>query len=231
MKSHEFTQKFFDAVRVRLNHGDNATQAQLDSICEELKEIREKLRPKEKDEAFHLVNNKGIDTSLVAPRWLCHFLGLRHRSVHILLKWKSPRLGSVFVLQVRNWGKSDSPGHLDISVGGHVTIDEKNNAIITAYKEMNEELGISKEDLIDRELVFCKGYEYFNKRDDENFYNNEWREIYVGEFTTSGFDKIRFNDKEVVGIYLCPEYEAKKLLSQKLIPIASALEKSLPFCL
>ncbi len=223
--------KKLDSIRKQLNHGDSVTQDQLDRLLAEIKDRKELLRKNEKDESFTLVNNKGEFLDLSAPRWFCHLVGLRHKSVHVLLQWQSPGLGKVFVLQVRSWTKSDSPGHLDISVGGHVIGRGPVITLVSAYREMEEELGITKADLRNGELDYKKGYESHEERPKDNFYNTEWRDVYVGEITTASLDKIRFNDNEVVGLYLCPESQAQHLLEQKLLPIASALKYSLPYCI
>jgi hypothetical protein len=101
----------------------------------------------------------------------------------------------------------------------------------STYREMEEELGITRANLKGGELLYQKGYESYDENEENNFYNSEWRDVYVGEITTRGFDHIRFNDQEVVGLYLCPEPEARNLLKQNVIPLASALKCSLPLCL
>ncbi|MBD3289732.1 hypothetical protein GF337_13075 [candidate division KSB1 bacterium] len=219
------------ALRLNLHYGDDATQEQLDRIQEELEGDRKMLRPKEKEEMFTIVDANGVLTDMKAPRWMCHLLNLRHKVSHILLKWQSPGLGEVFVLQVRSWDKVDYPGHLDISVGGHVNNASNDDSLQTAYIEMEEELGIGQSDLIGNKLEFKKGYVNYDKREDENYYNAEWRDVYVGEIGTGAFEKIHFKDDEVVGIYLCPQSEAYNLLKQKIIPFGNALERSLPLCL
>lgn len=219
------------ALRLNLHYGDEATQEQLNRILDELKADRGRLRPKEKNEMFTIVDSEGNLTDMKAPRWLCHLLNLRHKVAHILLKWQSPGLGEVFILQVRNWDKADYPGHLDISVGGHVNNASNDDSLHAAYKEMEEELGVQQQDLVDQKLHFIKGYVNYNKREDANFYNAEWRDVYIGEISNQGLQKIHFKDNEVVGIYLCPEREVHNLLKQKFFPIANALECSLPFCL
>lgn len=214
-------------LRDTLKKGENTSQIELDELC---KIWENRIKPSEKDkELFVLVDSKGnfIQPKLTAPRWLCHLLALRHRCVHILLQWENPTLGDVFMIQVRSWDKTDSPGHLDISIGGHVVGEASSHE--TAYKEMEEEFGITKADLRNGELNHSSGYESYNERFEDNFYNAEWRDVYLGEIAT--LDKIHFRDKEVVGLYLCPKSEAKNLLLQKHIPIASALELSLPRCL
>jgi isopentenyldiphosphate isomerase len=168
MEAMEFSNRHLEKLnthREHLNHGDNTTQENLDKLCREFEKYREILRPNEKDESFTLVDREGKFRQLSAPRWLCHLLNLRHRSVHVLLRWWSPSLGNVFVFQVRSWTKSDSPGHLDISVGGHVVGVDIFSSIGSAYREMEEELGITKADLKAGELTFLEGYESTDTRE------------------------------------------------------------------
>ena len=113
-----------EGLRVELQKGDNTNQARLNSICEDLIQLRELLRPLESMEIIQIVNSDGSPKDLLAPRWLCHLLGLRHKCSHVIVSWKSPSLGKVFILQVRNWTKPNSPGHIDISVGGHVKVED-----------------------------------------------------------------------------------------------------------
>ncbi len=223
--------KELSELRSQLAKGDNTTQAQLDEVCKNWEKRKKLLIPGEKEESFTLVDSQGREMQLTSPRWLCHLLGLRHRCAHVLLQWQSPGLGRVFILQVRSWTKSDSAGHLDISVGGHVQGNAPSASEETANREMEEELGLTRADLKGGKLISLGGYESYDECAQDNFYNAEWRDVYVGEITTTGLDKIHFKDNEVVGLYFCPESEASNLLKQKLIPIASALELSLPRCL
>jgi isopentenyldiphosphate isomerase len=231
MKAGRPGQKYTDELRelrARLRHGDNTTQSELDQLCDELATYKPHTASAE--EIFRLVDSQGNFAEPRAPRWLCHLLGLRHKSVHVLLQWQSPSMGNVFVFQVRSWQKSDSPGHLDISVGGHVTADTVSPlGIDSAYREMKEELGLDRNDLMDKELLFRAGYESYDRNESQGFYNAEWRDVYVG--VLENLNKFGFSDGEVVGLYLCPESEAENLLSQTFIPLASALRLSLPLCL
>ena len=212
------------ALRRQLSGGAGARQEQLDEICGRWEKHREVLRPGEKDEILDLVDALGRTVDLTAPRWLCHVLGLRHRSVHVLLCWYSPALGRVFVLQVRSWSKEMMAGQLDISVGGHVTAGA--SVTETAYAEMDEELGLGRQHLQGGELTYCKGYE--SKTEADDYCDLEWCEVYSGELATQGLERIHFKDGEVVGLYLCPQEEARNLLEQKIMPIASGLAHSLP---
>jgi 8-oxo-dGTP pyrophosphatase MutT (NUDIX family) len=229
------------STRTRLHHGDSATQKDLDKIATEWHGLKEILRPNEKDELLEIADAHGQPTGLIAQRWLCHVLGLRHRCVHIALRWTAPGLGKVFVLQVRNWNRLDSPGHLDISVGGHVKYsagdihkDERHWIGKTAYDEMEEEIGIKKTDLRPDALIYCGGYESVERRDRDHFLNVEWREVFIADMDAMAFTGINFQDEEVVGLYLCPEAEMKNLLDKsknRHLKIASALRESLRRCL
>lgn len=221
-------------VRSRLRNGDSATQEELNSLCETWEKHRELLRPGEKAELFDLVNDQGAPTGLYTQRWLCHLLALRHRCTHVLLRWTGSALGNLFVLQVRAWDKADSPGHIDISVGGHVTRGTATDLARSAEIEMNEELGIGVRDLKDARLLPCGGYNSYDENPPNNFFNCEWREIYVADLLTDTFTSINFTDKEVTGLMLCPESEAFNLLDgkkNKHIAVASALHGSLDRCI
>ena len=231
-KADKVRDKVYSVVSGVKGGGDKATQKDLDKICKKWDPHKEILRPGEKNELFRLFSDIGKPYELVAPRWLCHFFKLRHKCVHVLLRWTEPMLGNVFVLQIRSWDKADSPGYVDISVGGHTPesdCDDENNA----YREMKEEIGLVKKDL-SHELLSCGGYVFDEEREDDNFYNSEWRKVYVADINTEALKKIRFKDNEVVGLYLCPEMEIKNLIDckkNKSIPIASALRGSLTKCI
>jgi hypothetical protein len=217
------------AVRLELQHGDNATQAQLVALTDKWRDRREFLRPGEKDETFQIVDGEGNPRELSAPRWLCHLLGLRHLSVHVLLRWTAGALGTVMILQVRSWNKSDSPGHLDISASGH----RVGNVVseVAACGETEEELGITKSDLVGGRLHH--NMSYHNEPDEspaKHFYNVEWRNVYVGDLLPDHLDRVNFSDGEVVGLYLCPEIEAHNLLRTGHLPLASALRQYLQRC-
>ena len=159
---------------------------------------------------------------LFVPRWLCHLLGLRHRCAQVLVHWASPAMGGVYVLQLRNWDKLDSPGTLDISVGGHVKGQATPEQ--TAYDEMLEELGIHRADLDGGALRYCGGYDSYAEQGND-FRNAEWRDVFAADIRS--LDMLRFADGEVAGAYLCPADGADRLLAQSRVPLASSLAPSL----
>jgi len=216
-------------LRSSLAHGMGVTQAQLDDVIKALAAERVSLRPEDKDELLPLYDNVGNPLGTMAPRWLCHVLDLRHCCAHVLLVWRSPKTGEALILQIRNWNKDDSPGCLDISAGGHMTAADP-SAGAAALKELSQETGLSSDDLESLPKP-VGGYAFEEARPGENFFNSEWRDVYVATVQQDRFGSIRFPDEEVAGIVLLPSKDAGKLLAQAIVPMASALKKSLPLCL
>ncbi len=219
-------------LRGSLAHGISATQSQLDAVTRELRPQKALLRPNDKDELLPLFDKDGNALGTSAPRWLCHVLALRHRCAHVLLIWRSRAMGDALLLQIRSWDKDDSPGRLDISVGGHMTIAEQPMREDTAFAEMLEETRLTINDLEGKKLQPVGGYSFDEApRPAECFFNSEWRDVYTGYVNDKGFNRIGFPDGEVAGVVLFPLKEAGRLLTQDTIPMASALTQSLPLYL
>ncbi|MCA9216114.1 MAG: NUDIX domain-containing protein [Planctomycetales bacterium] len=210
-------------LRAKLAHGENTSQQELDAIVAEWKPRKKTLREHDSDEPLGLVDESGRALDLTAERWLCHLLGLRHRCVQVVLTWNNPKLGRVLLLQVRSWSKLDSPGHLDVSVGGHVSRTSAVDSLATAHREMFEELGLKPDDLDNNCLDLVDSYGNVDSCDNERFHNAEWRDLYVGEVTTNGFLNCRLIDGEVAGLYLCPTYELRNFVEQTSIPMTKSL--------
>lgn len=222
-------QSYLDDIRARLRREVYPSQDELNDIERLLVSSGVFARSREPAENLVVMSNDGTPTSLVAPRWLCHLLGLRHATSHILLTWRSTSMGEVLLLQVRSWTKEHAPGHLDISVGGHVT--QGSSPETTAYAEMSQELGIDRGDLANGRLRCIGAYGHFNEKAGESFYNAEWRTIYAGELLPGSLSKVNFRDGEAAGLYLCPRPEASAVLQQTLIPMTTSLQRSLPLWL
>lgn len=227
---HAVTQTHLEELRLVLSHGEGISQDSLNKIASELETEKARLRPNDKTEPLPLFDTHGKPLGTTAPRWICHLLALRHRCAHILLLWKSPALGEVLVLQIRDWNKDDSPGHIDISVGGHMKASEAASAEDTAFTEMLEETGLTRDDL-EGALQWVGGYSFDESRHEEGFWNSEWRDVYVARVKQDRFGRIRFPDGEVAGVVVIELRKANRLLEQVSIPMASALRGSLPKCL
>lgn len=165
-------------------------------------------------------NNRPV---LLIARWLSHLTGFRHRCCHIFLDHCTQR-GYTFV-QLRSFGKIDSPGYLDIPVGGHTkgiaTLKE------TAKEELKDELNL---DLIyDIEDFQSIGdYSYCEPPKRPNFHNIEHRTVVWGRLKTNAFPKIKFRDGEVAAICLFTISEIKILLKKFPERVASGLIGSFP---
>jgi hypothetical protein len=95
---------------------------------------------------------------------------------------------------------------------------------------MNEELGLAVNDLKGQSIYHIAGYESFNEKPDEHFYNAEWRDIYTATISTEHLGRIRFKDGEAAGLFFCPLGETGSLLRQESIPITSSLSLLLQHC-
>jgi len=215
-----------DRLRKALQHGEQATQEQIDVLC---RTWEPRITPAHKDrELLAVVDDRGqaYQPERFAPRWLCHLLGLRHLTAHVVLRWQSPSLGTTYVLQVRGWDKDYLPGYLDTAVGGH--IKGRASPEEAAYQEMQEELGIARSDLVGQRIVPVGQYGTVDDHRDD-FYDVEWHAVYLGE--VADLDGVRFADGEVVGLYLCPAPEVENLVRQEVIPVPDLLKIILPRCL
>jgi 8-oxo-dGTP pyrophosphatase MutT (NUDIX family) len=211
----------------RFTHGEGLTQEALDALILELQPQKARLRPADKDESLPLFDRQGQPLGLSAPRWICHILGLRHRCVHVFLLWESPALGETLILQVRAWDRDDSPGYLDVSVGGHATA-ASSDAAAAALKELGEETGLQAEDLVSP-LQPLGGYTIDDpERPDEKLWNSERRELFIGRLQPERMSKIHFQDGELAGLFLVPIRDARALLKQSTLPLAGGLKVSLP---
>lgn len=204
---------------------DRLEQAEITRLAEIW---RARLSPDDKaEELFDLCDAHGTPTGIMAPRWLCHLLELRHRVTHIILR--SPQ--NLLVLQVRSPDKADWPNHIDTSVGGHVRAGE--SFLEAGIVEMEQELGLPADDLasylVEGTLVRVgEPYERIDHRPgNPPFRNRQVSQIYAGQLTPSGLARIHFRDGEVSALYLCTDAEAQRLLEAG-TRIAPGLAHSLP---
>lgn len=114
----------------------------LDQLIEDTMNLEKVLDPKKREtfisrymEPLDVVDETG-NVIGSAPRGLIHRIGLRHRTVFILLLSSDNHL----LLQTRASSAISSPLRLDISVGGHV-ISGETDMIASASREMLEEMG------------------------------------------------------------------------------------------
>jgi 8-oxo-dGTP pyrophosphatase MutT (NUDIX family) len=103
----------------------------------------------------------------VAPRLLCHRLGLIHKVVYLFIRNTSGKI----LIQVRG----DS-GRIDIPVGGHVSIDDTSDKE-ALVREVLEELGIEiNEDKLVYHSTYFREFEPNSRKPQE--INRELRVLY-----------------------------------------------------
>jgi len=165
-------------------------------------------------------NNRPV---LLIARWLSHLTGFRHRCCHIFLDHCTQK--DYTFVQLRSFGKIDSPGYLDIPVGGHAkgiaTLKE------TAKEELKDELNL---DLIRNieEFQSIGDYSYCEPHRRPDFHNIEHRTVFCGCLKTDALAKIKFLDGEVAAICVFTISELKTLLKKFTERVASGLIGSFP---
>jgi 8-oxo-dGTP pyrophosphatase MutT (NUDIX family) len=114
----------------------------------------------------------------VAPRFLCHRLGLIHEVVYCLITDSDGR----FLLQTRGGGR------LDISVGGHLEAsdDSPKDALV---REVKEEVGIPvrSDGLVKLGKYFREGGDRLSK---PRYVNREWRHLYSYTLDQEELDRL-----------------------------------------
>ncbi len=217
--------------RNSIGYGWNLSQCDFDTH----KEIWEQLvEPDEKDcsESFALVRADGSETGVYGVRWMFHLFGLCHRAAHVGLTTPS----GLILLQKRSSSKADSPSFWDMTVAGHIPVD--NNGVSLSYhegalKEIEEEIGLSKHDifdnLLDGELVICSAPYFFYEQDlsrNPPFRNAEAQQVFGGVLTETGMAALSPDYDELDGIIIVREEIAWSLLAAP--DIAAGLRSSLP---
>jgi isopentenyldiphosphate isomerase len=167
-----------------------------------------------------------VETLLVA-RWLPHRLGLRHRTVQLILD--HPSEPSMTFIQVRGLDKAEAPGAFDMPCAGHVV--GLDSAFLTLGKELGEELGLALEDLDALRPVGT--YEYAGPEDEPvrrgGFHNVECRTVYRARLRTGALARVRFADDEVAALAMVPRTLLSDLAVRFPDRVASGLRGTLPW--
>ena len=209
----------------RAGAGSALSAAQIQELAEAWRSVAQPT-PKE-EEAFDLVDPSGDGSGVTAPRWLCHLLGLCHRTVHLVLR--TPQ--DLLVLQVRS-RRVDWPGMLDLAVTGHVRAGLSWEEAIRA--EAGEELGLDlTEDagMLVSSSLLPVGAPYIRCETDSinpPVHICHVTQVFAATLTPAGLAGLRFADGEVVGLYLCSLAEAIRLMTDEPHRVAPGLVQSLP---
>jgi len=160
---------------------------------------------------------------LFAARWLCHLIGLRHRTVEIFID--PPHLEGHTFAQVRSLEKFEAPGAFDIPCAGHISgFDGIEKSV---EKELAEELGLSLDDL--GEFRLLKLYNSYNGGGENCNANHEFRVLFRARLKPDAYERIRFEDGEVAALAVFSVTQLKELASRFPERIASGLSDALVF--
>jgi isopentenyldiphosphate isomerase len=162
---------------------------------------------------------------LLVARWLCHLVGLRHRTVEIFLDLPGVEEGHTLV-QVRGMDKIEAPGAFDIPCAGHASDTE--TAEEALRKELGEELNLTPEDLDDLHLIT----RYLSPARSvlgSILLNEEYRFLYRARIQPAAVPHIRFRDGEVAGLALFNFAELCELAQRYPERIASGLGDALGY--
>lgn len=180
-----------------------------------------------REEPFDLVTSEGEPTGVHAPRWLCHLLGLCHRTVHVVLR--TPQ--DLLLFQVRS-ARVDWPGRIDLAVTGHVRAGLSWED--AAHHEAAEELGLDTGP--EAGMLVAPGLrpvEALHRRRATDSVNPpvhicHLTRLYAGTLTATGLSHLRFADGEVSALFLCTPAEATRLLAEEPERLAPGFSQSLP---
>ncbi|KAI4355865.1 hypothetical protein L6164_004596 [Bauhinia variegata] len=123
------------------------------------------------EEHFDVLTKTGQKTGKSKPRGDVHRDGDYHRAVHV---WIFAESTQELLLQRRADSKDSWPGLWDISSAGHISAGD--SSLITARRELQEELGISlSNDAFEFMFVFLQECVI----NDGTFINNEYNDVYL----------------------------------------------------
>lgn len=158
---------------------------------------------------------------LLAARWLCHLIGLRHPTAELFID--HPTLPDHTLVQVRGLDKFEAPGCFDLPSAGHVVGTD--TAFDTVLKEMKEELNLDQGDIL--ELAQIGSYPFSDQVSDGRLCNAEYRTVYRGRLADGAWQKLQFSDGEVAAIAFFSLPALQELLRESPDRVASGLAQSL----
>ena len=159
---------------------------------------------------------------LLAARWLCHLVGLRHKTVEIFID--PPDMPGHTLVQVRGMEKFHSPGAFDIPCAGHVDgIDGEEESL---RKELEQEINLTLDDL--EGLRLLERYNSFGE-DSPGRANYEHRVLYRARLKPGAMGKIRFADGEVAGMSVFSVAELRELVRKYPERVAAGLSDAIGY--
>jgi isopentenyl-diphosphate Delta-isomerase len=151
---------------------------------------------------LHPIYNQPV---LLPARWLCHLIGLRHGTAHLMLTVVDP--DERILVQVRSMQKNTSPGRYDLPVAGHV--DGLQGYEDTLRKETREEIGLD----IDRltHLRDLGGYLDCNNEGEGFFANCEYHRVFSAALDPALLSTLVPQPCEVASLLLFPPNELQAM--------------------
>jgi len=137
---------------------------------------------------------------LLAARWLCHRIGLRHQTAQLILD--HPTNPALTLIQVRGLDKEEAPGAFDLPCAGHVVgLDTPLQALA---RELREELGLTFDALVDLSQVAryesrdLPDWPVSSQEPDRpaGFMNVELRTVYRARLRAEALVQVHFADQE-----------------------------------
>jgi len=158
----------------------------------------------------------------LVARWLAHWVGLRHRTVHLFMD--HPTLDGHTYVQLRGFGKAEATGTFDLPVAGHVSgLEAPEEAL---WHELQEELHLGPQDV--EELQALGSYDDSALHWKLDRRNVENRLIYRCRLRAASMGKIESVAPEVAAICTFPIGELQELVSKHGARVAPGLKEALP---
>ena len=157
-------------------------------------------------EWFHEHALEGEKNTLLVARWLCHAVGIRHGTSHLILTMEDDE--DQIVVQLRSMKKAEAPGCFDLPVAGHV--DGLQSYDETIRKEAEEELGLNFKKL--SHIEYLRGYEQTSQSKDGRIWNAEYHRVYRAQLSRGQLAEIKPDPEEVAGIMVLSQIELKGMM-------------------
>lgn len=159
------------------------------------------------EEMIDVLDEKTGDlTGEIISKSEAHRIGKWHGSIHILIVNKDKKKT---LLQKRCEQKKLYPNMWDIAVGGHISAGE--NPLISAQRELQEELGLNLNNLDVKEIDRIK-----EQLSNNGVISNEYVSIYVA-YGDVEISKIKLQKEEVSEIKWYSKKELNKLIKEEII--------------
>lgn len=155
-------------------------------------------------ELIDVLEENGAPTGRVVTRAEVHREGLWHRIVVVIVLDAENRI----LLQQRSQNKETNPGKWDVAAAGHVDAGE--DALTTARRETEEEVGIVADDL-EFLLQYAKESQY--KWQGESLMDRRIFDCFVLRVPEVKIAELKLQSSEVQAVKLCTLAEFREMLA------------------